>query len=272
MVCDVGIIFCLFAPFIYLTVLWMFDFNGTDRNALPSVIRRVTGALCCNLGFIFVVHMILSKDNIGSFSKMGIKKEGIIASLFVSPIPTISLYFGTIIMLGLDGTLKHIFTYKGWNDCIRDRIFVRNVLFAPISEELAFRACCIPLLINCFEKSTIIFILPLGFSLCHLHHILDDTRKGLSVIGSLLARLFQCSYSYLFGIYAAFLFIRTGNVIAPILSHAICNCLGLPSIHDVSEYPDKLPRMVLYCCHIFGLVMFIFLLFPLTDSILYQSI
>uniref|UniRef100_A0A0K0G405 CAAX prenyl protease 2 n=1 Tax=Strongyloides venezuelensis TaxID=75913 RepID=A0A0K0G405_STRVS len=272
MVCDVGVGFCLIAPIIYLLVLWLFDYNGTDRNCLSSVIRRVTGALFCNVAFIIVVHFILSSNDKDSFFEMGIKKEGTIASLFVSPIPILCLYFGTIIMLGLDGVLKDVFTLKGWCDCLTDRIFIRNVVFAPVSEELAFRACCIPLLIHCFDKSTIVFILPLGFSLCHLHHILDDTRKGSSVINALLARLFQCSYSYLFGVYAAFLFLRTGNVISPIISHAICNCLGLPSIIDINEYPDASPKIILYCCHIFGLIMFIYLLFPLTDATLYQSI
>ncbi|CEF64979.1 CAAX prenyl protease 2 [Strongyloides ratti] len=250
MVCDVGVGFCLIAPIFYLLVLWLFDYNGTDRNSLPSIIRRVTGALCCNVAFILIVHLILSSNDRNSFFEMGIKKEGIVASLFISPIPIICLYFGTIIMLGLDGILKEIFTLKGWSDCLTDRIFIRNVVFAPISEELAFR----------------------GFSLCHLHHILDDTRKGSSIINSLLARLFQCTYSYLFGVYAAFLFLRTGNVIAPIISHAICNCLGLPSIVDINEYQDNSPKIILYLCHIFGLVMFIYLLFPLTDTTLYQTI
>lgn len=272
MVCDVGVGFCLIAPIFYLLVLWLFDYNGTDRNSLSSIIRRVSGAICCNAAFILVVHLILSSNDRNSFFEMGLKKEGIVASLFISPIPIICLYFGTIIMLGLDGILKEIFTLKGWSNCLTDRIFIRNVVFAPISEELAFRGCCIPLLLNCFEKGSIIFVLPLGFSLCHLHHILDDTRKGSSIINSLLARLFQCTYSYLFGVYAAFLFLRTGNVIAPIISHAICNCLGLPSIVDINEYQDNSPKVILYFCHIFGLVMFIYLLFPLTDTTLYQTI
>lgn len=40
--------------------------------------------------------------------------------------------------------------------------------------------------------------------------------------------LFQFTYTSLFGFFATFVFLRTGNVISITLAHTFCNWLGLP--------------------------------------------
>lgn len=40
--------------------------------------------------------------------------------------------------------------------------------------------------------------------------------------------LFQFTYTSLFGFFAAFVFIRTGNVYSVLLAHSFCNWMGLP--------------------------------------------
>lgn len=44
-----------------------------------------------------------------------------------------------------------------------DLIWLRNYVVAPISEEFTFRACIIPLLLQCFQPMTAVFICPVFF-------------------------------------------------------------------------------------------------------------
>jgi hypothetical protein len=46
----------------------------------------------------------------------------------------------------------------------------------------------------------------------------------------LVVLVFQLVYTTLFGWYASYLFLRTGSILPPILSHIFCNIMGLPPI------------------------------------------
>ncbi|KAJ0973421.1 hypothetical protein J5N97_021380 [Dioscorea zingiberensis] len=106
----------------------------------------------------------------------------------------------------------------------------RNYVVAPITEELVFRACMIPLLLcGGFTTYSITFFSPIFFSLAHLNHFLElyyqqkyNFSKAFLIVGN------QLGYTVIFGWYASFLFIRTGNLIAPIVAHIFCNVMGLP--------------------------------------------
>uniref|UniRef100_A0A0D3G6J2 intramembrane prenyl-peptidase Rce1 n=1 Tax=Oryza barthii TaxID=65489 RepID=A0A0D3G6J2_9ORYZ len=89
---------------------------------------------------------------------------------------------------------------------VGDVMVWRNCVVAPITEELVFRACMVPLLLcGGFKIYNIIFLSPVFFSL------------GV-----------QLGYTVIFGWYAVFLFTRTGNIVSPIVAHIFCNIMGLP--------------------------------------------
>lgn len=46
---------------------------------------------------------------------------------------------------------------------LTDFIWIKNYVVAPIFEEFTFRACIIPLLLQCFQPMTIIFVCPVFF-------------------------------------------------------------------------------------------------------------
>lgn len=61
-------------------------------------------------------------------------------------------------------TLHLLFTepmYWVWN--LKDIHFLRSHVVAPVAEEFVFRACMLPLLLQCFRPLTAIFIAPLFF-------------------------------------------------------------------------------------------------------------
>lgn len=76
------------------------------------------------------------------------------------------------------------------------------------------------------------FITPLYFGIAHIHHFYEFTltHPRVPYLHALLNSLFQLAYTTLFGWYANFVFVRTGNLLAVILAHAFCNWMGLPRV------------------------------------------
>ncbi|KAJ4970736.1 hypothetical protein NE237_003835 [Protea cynaroides] len=106
----------------------------------------------------------------------------------------------------------------------------RNYLVAPLTEELVFRACMIPLLLcGGFGTYKVILLSPIFFSLAHLNHFLElyCHQKYTFIKASMIVGL-QLGYTVIFGCYASFLFMRTGHLLAAIVTHVFCNMMGLP--------------------------------------------
>ncbi|XP_074311793.1 CAAX prenyl protease 2 [Silene latifolia] len=141
----------------------------------------------------------------------------------------------------------------------------RNLVVAPITEELVFRACMIPLLLcGGFKPETTVFLCPLFFSLAHLNHLLEFySRKNCSVLKTSMAVGTQLAYTMVFGSYASFLFIRTGHLAAPLVAHIVCNFMGLPVIYSKRG-------LVVSVASIAGAIAFFCLLTPLTVPALYN--
>ncbi|KAL9318978.1 hypothetical protein ACSQ67_015495 [Phaseolus vulgaris] len=101
--------------------------------------------------------------------------------------------------------------FLDWLSVISSNILVwRNYVVAPLTEELVFRACMIPLLLcGGFKTYSVTLLCPIFFSL------------GL-----------QLGYTVVFGSYASFLFIRTGHLVAPLVAHIYCNFMGLPVLYS----------------------------------------
>lgn len=141
----------------------------------------------------------------------------------------------------------------------------RNYFVAPLTEELVFRACMIPLLLcGGFGTYTVVFLCPIFFSLAHLNHLLEYAQRSGSWLKALMTVGFQIGYTVIFGSYASFLFVRTGHLTAPLVAHIFCNYLGLPVI---------ISRMtgMITVASVAGLLGFIWLLFPLTSPHLYNA-
>lgn len=111
---------------------------------------------------------------------------------------------------------------------------------------------------------------PIWFAVAHFHHLLEKIYVlKQSVNSALFSTLLQMTYTSIFGLIASYLFISTGNIASPILSHMICNFFGLPDIGFVqnskSQSPNHLSylypyRYQLLVLHLLGLVIFTILL------------
>lgn len=84
-----------------------------------------------------------------------------------------------------------------------------------------------------FSEKRIVFLTPLYFGIAHLHHLYEFrlTNPRTPLLIAIVRSLFQFTYTSLFGFFAAFVFIRTGNLYSVILAHSFCNWMGLPRLY-----------------------------------------
>lgn len=78
-----------------------------------------------------------------------------------------------------------------WLGNVHTLIWWRNHIVAPLSEEWTFRACMLPLLLQCFTQTTAIFICPLFFGVAHFHHVVERIKMGMEIK---LALFISCKY------------------------------------------------------------------------------
>lgn len=156
---------------------------------------------------------------------------------------------------------------------LKNLFFWRNYLVSPFTEEFVFRSCMLPLLVSSrFSLGSCICITPLFFGLAHLHHIIEGYKLATQPLKRLVMQhLFQFLYTYIFGLYSSYLFLRTGNMMASFFSHAFCNLMGFPNINELLNEFDGRTRNRLIGAYVAGFVVFFFLVAPLTSPALFNN-
>jgi len=159
-------------------------------------------------------------------------------------------------------------------------IFIRNYFVAPFTEEFVFRSSILCLLYSHITLFSAIFYSPLFFGLAHFHHMLEHFKQNhhekhnpLSPMTIILIHLFQFSYTYIFGVYSSFLFIRTGHFIPSFIVHTLCNALGIPDVMNLIDMQDgQAKRKFFYMlCYLIGLWLFSTNLHFFTQTNFYYS-
>jgi len=89
-----------------------------------------------------------------------------------------------------------------------------------------------------------------------------ETRLKQRFLKTLAVGLLQLGYTFLFGVYAGFLFLRCRSLIPVGLVHSFCNVMGFPSFG--SSAPTRY-RFVIWASYLAGMVLFFLLLYPLTS-------
>mmetsp|Transcript_28723 Transcript_28723/g.35289 ORF Transcript_28723/g.35289 Transcript_28723/m.35289 type:complete len:359 (+) Transcript_28723:155-1231(+) len=151
----------------------------------------------------------------------------------------------------------------------------RDYFIAPLTEELIFRSSMIPLLLSSgLDRVTTILLAPVFFSLSHIHLAYGDIKEGVSLHDIAINYSLQLFYTYTFGAFVSFIFIRTGHFVAVLIIHSLCNLNGLPKI-NIFSYNSPLIikyRVLVALSYVAGFIAFGLALMPLTEPQLYASI
>mmetsp|Transcript_25186 Transcript_25186/g.69457 ORF Transcript_25186/g.69457 Transcript_25186/m.69457 type:complete len:334 (-) Transcript_25186:281-1282(-) len=136
---------------------------------------------------------------------------------------------------------------------------IRNCVVAPLTEEVVFRGCMVPVLLATgMSIGKVSLVAPVFFGFAHLHHAATRLSTGDPPRLVMMATTFQFLYTSLFGSYASYAFIRTGSVLPVIFSHSYCNWMGLPNIGFLgnSHHPLHRHRTAILSSYILGIVAF----------------
>jgi prenyl protein peptidase len=302
---------CLFMSLFYVISLYLWSKKNRFNRNDASVIKRrfISVVLTCFISLSFI-YMISSQQHnytttnrhlneiIGfEFKSVFIFLKAIIlpliltAILFTGPIvqTVISNYIYSEFYSHRDGfnlnkfyhlylisNLKYFFTFKNLLKIICDNffdlIFLRNYIISPFTEEFVFRSCMIPLLVDHLSNNAIIFTTPLFFGMAHLHHIIEGYILNENRLIALCAQsMFQFTYTYLFGAYSCFLFIKTNSVITSFVCHSFCNLMGFPDLVELKDDFNGIIKYIIIIFYFIGFFLFIFLLPIVTQPSLYGN-
>ncbi|ESP02896.1 hypothetical protein LOTGIDRAFT_111054 [Lottia gigantea] len=276
-----AVLLCLLFAIIYVGSLYVWS-DIFFRDHPKTIKRRFISVGIISLIVPPVIYCFSqTKDSIDAHSILewlGIRYTGLIPAMILPLLLTMVLTMLKEIAQDLNSLgcflLIHMFLYlepRYWTNCFSNLMWIRNHLVAPFSEEFIFRACMLPLLVPAFGAGTSVFLCPLFFGVAHFHHMIEKVITGQQpVFEAFKTSSFQLCYTTVFGAYSAFLFMRTGHVIAPILAHAFCNHMGFPVFGEVMGYQQP-TRMKLIVAFIVGLIGWLSLLYPLTSPSIYGN-
>jgi prenyl protein peptidase len=148
----------------------------------------------------------------------------------------------------------------------------RNLFMGPWAEEVVFRCCMLPLLLSAgFTMGQSVLGSPLFFGVAHVHHLYEHIYKERWPVGrAVLISTVQFTYTSIFGMYVAFVFVRTGHLVGIGLAHTFCNFMGLPDFGGAFSHPTHKP--IVLAAYAIGITGFYYGLFPATDPAIYGSI
>ena len=271
-----GTLVCFCIAVIYVGSLYLWTPSKYVHRDHPVVIkfRFVRVTIVCLLLFPFLWYCSTTSNH-GVMARplyvwVGIRIQGLLMSIIMPFLLTMLLFTGPLTLHYFDGVFNLYKDPKYWSSNIRNLVWVRNHIVAPLSEEFAFRACMLPFLVPSFGEYKAMFVCPLFFGVAHFHHLIEKIRNGSYVKTAVLHATFQFVYTTLFGTYSAFLFLRTNNLMAPVVAHAFCNHMCFPNFQEIFNHPQP-RRTLIMLAFVGGLASWFMLLYTFTEPSLFQN-
>ncbi|XP_011431003.3 CAAX prenyl protease 2 [Magallana gigas] len=272
-----SVLLCLLFSVIYVGSLYVgIDDKKKNRDHPDTIKHRFI-----NVSIITVIIPIIlfffgttsDAESAHTFLEwLGIRLHGFIPSLILPLILTMVLFLGPLTLHYVDGVFRIYLEPRYWVNSLQNLIWIRNHIVAPITEEMIYRACMLPLLVPSFGTGWSVFLCPLFFGVAHFHHMIEKVIIAKEPVSEAFKKsLFQLGFTTVFGAYSAFLFLRTGHFVAPVVVHAFCNHMGFPAFQEVMSHPNTETRHKLMASFVIGLVMWMALLYPITSPFLYSN-
>ncbi|XP_054264722.1 CAAX prenyl protease 2 [Macrosteles quadrilineatus] len=270
--CISSISACFILSVVYVSSLYIW--NSPHSRDHPTTIKKrflsVFAMMFVSPLFLYMFSGCDVFDKNTIWELLGLRLPGILVASILPLVLTMILFLGPLAMQGRSGIWRLYAEPMYWVNNMLNLIWMRNHIVAPLSEEFTFRACMLPLLLQCFRPNTAIFICPLFFGTAHFHHMAERLSHGMELKKALLLSCFQFSYTTMFGAYSAYLFVRTGHFIAPFMAHAFCNHMGFPDLSELYTYQEPQRSVIMALC-VVGLVLWCLLLDPLTTPSWYSN-
>ncbi|XP_056657252.1 CAAX prenyl protease 2 isoform X2 [Monodelphis domestica] len=172
--CWVSVCSCLSLACSYVGSLYVWK-SDLPRDHPAVIKRRFTSVLIVSslspLCVLLWRELTGLQPGIPLFTLMGFRLEGIFPAALLPLLLTMILFLGPLIQLSMDwpwpwdlvNGLKGALAPQAWVQSLTDMRWLRNQVIAPLTEELVFRACMLPMLAPCTGLGPAIFTCPLFF-------------------------------------------------------------------------------------------------------------
>ncbi|XP_035485792.1 CAAX prenyl protease 2 isoform X2 [Scophthalmus maximus] len=171
-VCWASVLSCLLLACSYVGSLYVWR-SDLPRDHPTVIKRRFTSVLIVSgLSPLFVLawrEFTGVRTDSSLLALMGIRFEGLIPAVILPVLLTMVLFLGPLMQLAMDCPWSFMDGIRVasdpcfWTLCFSDMRWLRNQVVAPLTEELVFRACMLPMLVPCAGPSLAIFTCPLFF-------------------------------------------------------------------------------------------------------------
>lgn len=215
---------------------------------LPWILSSATGA------YPDYVSALRQFGIVPGFTKSGNVLEDLTNVTF-SIAKMLLLYCGPITNYFVTNEVSDI--KQDFQDAYKSIWGFRDHIFAPLTEELVYRAGVVAILQPYTSKRSIMLYSPFLFGLAHLHHGYQlFYKKSLPIAHIALHVAVQFAYTTVFGILANRFYLTTNeNLLCPIVVHGICNLLGFPTFGMREAHPKW---FYCYCLLLVGGVVMFF--------------
>ncbi|VEU23513.1 DEKNAAC104556 [Brettanomyces naardenensis] len=144
---------------------------------------------------------------------------------------------------------------EGWMSIYR----FRDLIFAPVTEEIIFTSISTGLFIPLIEEDPsieekVVALTPLLFGVSHLHHGVELLKQGHALAPVLITIIFQLIYTTFFGILTNLIFLNSRSIWCCIAAHSFCNFFGVPAFRIETNNP--LRRYGYWALLVFGIWFF----------------
>ncbi|GJQ79269.1 hypothetical protein Trydic_g5512 [Trypoxylus dichotomus] len=270
--CLLAIGTCFVLSTIFVSSLYVWN-SHYDRDHASTIKKRFLSVFVVMLISPAFVYFAINKDTLKMktlWQVLGLRTEGLFQAVFIPLLLTIVLFTGPIYMQVRSGLFSAYTDPNYWSSNVKNLIWLRNHVVAPLAEEFTYRSCMLPILLQCFTPLAAVFICPLFFGAGHFHHVIENMKKGMKFKHAILMSCFHCFYTTIFGIYSAYLLLRTGHFASAFIVHAFCNHMGFPEFHELMNYGKK-QQIIASLMFVTGFVLWCFLLNPLTEPVLFHN-
>ncbi|XP_059959900.1 CAAX prenyl protease 2 isoform X3 [Mesoplodon densirostris] len=170
--CWVSVFSCLSLACSYVGSLYVWK-SELPRDHPAVIKRRFTSVLV--VSSLSPLCVLLWRELTGIqpgtslLTLMGFRLEGIFPAALLPLLLTMILFLGPLMQLSMDcpcdlaDGLKVVLAPRSWARCLTDMRWLRNQVIAPLTEELVFRACMLPMLAPCTGLGPAVFTCPLFF-------------------------------------------------------------------------------------------------------------
>lgn len=90
-------------------------------------------------------------------------------------------------------------------------------------------------MLQTFQPLTVVLITPFFFGIEHMRNIVQELSHGERLNSALRSGLIQFIYTTFFGFNSTYLFISTGHLMAPLVTHVMCNYMGLTDLNELFQ-------------------------------------